>query len=385
MNQTNSGKTERTNSILPLGKIENGITTLSGIAPRLGIAPRSGITTGSSITTRSGITQVDDHRISILKGLCPPAQGCEERATLGKSSKAQINPERVVTLRFRSPDKSRNPFSSCLATLGFEAKSRWDFWARPNFGNGAHGNVAHGNVAHGVTRHNRAFTLIELLVVIAVISILAALVIPVTGAVNAGKIKARTRAELAQIETAIERYKAKLGHYPPDNPPVDPAAKLHYEMNPNQLYYELMGTTNDGRFYRTLDGNASVDITSLGMLFGGPKIAGFVNSTRGGGGDEGGSAQRFFDAGLKPNQIGKTPSGAIILVGVPWQKGPAPFDFVPFNSTASPAPNPWRYNSSSPTHNPNSYDLWLDVVISSKAYRICNWSKQPLRITSPTP
>ena len=221
-----------------------------------------------------------------------------------------------------------------------------------------------------------AFTLIELLVVIAVIAILAALVIPVTGAVNAAKIKSRARAELAEIETAIDSYKLKLGHYPPDNPG-----------NPvlNQLYYELMGTTNDGRFYKTLDGSATVAITSLGAFFGANNVSGFVNCTKGGGGDEGGSAQKFLVGGLKPNQIAIAPSGPTILVGVPWQKGPPPFDYIPLTNSAAATLNPWRYNSSSPTHNPNSYDLWLDVIISGKAYRICNWNKAPLRITSPLP
>jgi prepilin-type N-terminal cleavage/methylation domain-containing protein len=217
-----------------------------------------------------------------------------------------------------------------------------------------------------------AFTLIELLVVIAIIAILAAMVIPITAAVNANKIKARARAELAQIETAISRYKTKLGHYPPDNPD-------NFALN--QLYYELMGTTKDDRVYRTLDGKESVDIISLPALIG-PKVTGFINTTRGGGGDEGGSATAFLD-GLKPSQIAKAPSGATILVGVPWQKAPAPFDYIPLGNPAAATLNPYRYNSSSPTHNPNSFDLWIDVIISSKAYRICNWSKQALRITDP--
>jgi prepilin-type N-terminal cleavage/methylation domain-containing protein len=229
--------------------------------------------------------------------------------------------------------------------------------------------------------HNRAFTLIELLVVIAVMAILAALVIPVTGAVKAASTKARARTELAQIETAIDRYKIKLGHYPPDNPPVNPDDPVPMV---NQLYYELMGTTNDGRFYRTLDGSASVDISMFSSMFS-PRVSGFVNSTKGGGGDEGGSPQRFLDTGLKPSQIAKAPaSGATILVGIPWQKGPPPFDVPPFGPSAPPI-NPWRYNSSRPIHNPNSYDLWLDVMIGSKAFRICNWSKQPLRITDLKP
>src|ERR1700751_3501851 len=76
----------------------------------------------------------------------------------------------------------------------------------------------------------RAFTLIELLVVIAVISLLAAMIFPITGAVTRNRIRSRARTELEKVVTAIEVYKSKLGHYPPDNP--DNATV-------NQLYYEL--------------------------------------------------------------------------------------------------------------------------------------------------
>ena len=49
----------------------------------------------------------------------------------------------------------------------------------------------------------RAFTLIELITVISVMAILAALVIPITGAVNKQKIIKRAYSELSQIETAM--------------------------------------------------------------------------------------------------------------------------------------------------------------------------------------
>jgi hypothetical protein len=38
--------------------------------------------------------------------------------------------------------------------------------------------------------------------------------------------------------------------------------------------------------------------------------------------------------------------------------------------------NPWRYNSSHPTNNLNSYDLWVELKIGGKTNLICNWSKQ---------
>ena len=68
----------------------------------------------------------------------------------------------------------------------------------------------------------RAFTLIELLVVMAVIGVLAALLLPVVGAVKKKQYIYNTQAEMAKIETAIDRYKAAYGFYPqsPTNPPT---------------------------------------------------------------------------------------------------------------------------------------------------------------------
>lgn len=219
----------------------------------------------------------------------------------------------------------------------------------------------------------RAFTLIELLVVIAIIAILASLVFPVTWAVNRLKIQSRSKTEMAQIETWIDRYKTKLGHYPPDNPG-------NYFLN--QLFYELSGTTNDNTGnYVTLDGSATVAPSILTTVFG-PGVGGIVNSAKGGGGDEGLTAFKFATQ-LKPAQITVLSNGPTILVGVPWKHGPGIFNFDPLPTTIAPeGTNPWRYNSSTPFKNRDSYDLWIDVMIGSKCYRICNWSSKPLSITS---
>ena len=89
-----------------------------------------------------------------------------------------------------------------------------------------------------VTRHpprrSSAFTLIELLTVISIIGVLAALLFPVLKGVKRQQFIRNAQAEMAQLETAIERYKATYGFYPPDNP--------GYPLV-NQLYFELMGTT----------------------------------------------------------------------------------------------------------------------------------------------
>ena len=209
--------------------------------------------------------------------------------------------------------------------------------------------------------HLRAFTLIELLVVMAVISLLAAMVIPITGAVSRNKLRARAKTELANITLAIETYKTKLGHYPPDNP----GPRVLFI---NQLYFELLGTTNDGTFYRTLDQSAQVRIADVPTLFG-PSVSGFVNCSRPGAGDESRRATPFLKA-LKPGQYADVSNTRILTTSVP---PPPPYPF-PSDQTI----NPIRYNSSSPTNNPNSYDLWVDILIAGKTNRICNWSKEPL-------
>jgi prepilin-type N-terminal cleavage/methylation domain-containing protein len=204
----------------------------------------------------------------------------------------------------------------------------------------------------------RAFTLIELLVVIAVISLLAAMIFPITGAVNRNKIRTRARGELTIFETAIEAYKAKLGYYPPDNPGI-PAT--------NQLYYELLGTTNsnNGTIYTTLDGGSQINTNAF------PRgIGGFVNANRVTAADETKRATKFL-LNLKPGQIGDLGNGFKILTSsVPWPQDPSGL-------------NPVRYNSSNPTNNPNSFDLWIDVVISGKTNRISNWSKDPIVVSKP--
>ena len=190
------------------------------------------------------------------------------------------------------------------------------------------------------------------------------MVIPITGAMSRARIKAKARTELEQVATGIELYKAKLGHYPPDN-----------QSNPatNQLYFELLGTIFTNGVYTTLDGSAVVSAGSLVNAF--PSIppgavGGFVNSSQGTTGDEGRSASSFLN-GLKPGQVATTYNAGGNLVKI----------------LVSSVPNLGNrlsticYVSSSPTNNPNSYDLWVDVMINGVTNRISNWNKDP--ITNP--
>jgi prepilin-type N-terminal cleavage/methylation domain-containing protein len=224
-----------------------------------------------------------------------------------------------------------------------------------------------------------AFSLIELLVVISIIAIIAAMLFPAVKAVNRNKRIALTRAELAQIESCIDLYKIKLGHYPPDN--RDP---VNNRLLPglNQLYYELDGTeVVSSNAFVDLDHRSAV-LTSFEISsFFGPWVTGFVNSGQGNS-DDGRVAQQFLK-GLRPSQVAEatmsntatkiTVTAKILVCTVPGIDPNKP----PLNN-GSPALNPWCYNSSAPTNNPTSYDLWIDLLIDGKITRICNWSSQTM-------
>jgi len=233
------------------------------------------------------------------------------------------------------------------------------------------------------TEGRRGFTLIEMLIVIAIILILAAMVFPITSAVKRTQIRTRARGELTELETAIETYHDKLGYYPPDSGPP-------YIVN--QLYFELLGTTHiitnipvivngvsTTDYYQTLDGSAQIVTAAVPTAFG-ANVTGFMNSTRGGGGDDNPTATAFVK-GLKPSQFlpitnGAGPTPVCTVLGAALD-GP-----LVLKSATPTGINPWRYNSSNPRYNPKSFDLWIDVTVGSNTNRICNWSDQPLVVSA---
>jgi prepilin-type N-terminal cleavage/methylation domain-containing protein len=234
-----------------------------------------------------------------------------------------------------------------------------------------------------ITRSAPAFTLIEMLAVIAIIGVLAGLIFPVVGSVKKHQYISHTQAEMAQLETAIDRYKATYGFYPPDNP-----GNLT-NMLINQLYYELVGTTNDGTYYRTLDGNAQIKITDVLKAFNG--VGGFMNCSKPGGGEDASVARNFLPE-LRPKQVWKNYTNNTVLVNMLiCSVGGPDSRYAPLNSRDL---NPWRYNSSNPTNNPGSYDLWIQLCFGSQTISgnvvmtnfnlICNWTKQ-VQINAPLP
>jgi type IV pilus assembly protein PilE len=232
------------------------------------------------------------------------------------------------------------------------------------------------------------FTLIELLAVIFIIAILAAFTVPVLHSLSKLKYLNTAKAEMGQLETAIDSYHAAYGFYPPDN--GNTANYLPSALT-NQLYYELEGTyTNAAGNYVTLDGASQIPMTSVSTAFG---AGGFVNSgatNSNNSGEDVRVAQNFIHE-LTPRQTATLSANSVnVTLLVSSVGGPDP-NYNPLGApanTSNPAwlyPNPWRYKSSGTlTNNPGSYELWIQLQISGKKYLVCNWSKT-VQINSPLP
>jgi len=231
------------------------------------------------------------------------------------------------------------------------------------------------------SRH--AFTLIELLVVISIIAVLAAFTIPVVKTVARKKILDRTRAEMEQVATAIDRYKAAYGFYPPSNP-LYPNTDV-YDAMFSPLYYELLGTTNINSggpaspAYQTLDNSGVVPLAAANVLaaFG---VGGLLNCSKGGSGEDAPSARNFLPD-LKPSQFNSATNNSVLATVFVASVGGPDQNYRPFHGT--PNFNPWRYVNPG-VNNPTSYDLWVQLVISGRTNLICNWSKQ-VQLNSPLP
>ncbi len=262
--------------------------------------------------------------------------------------------------------------------------------------------IRSGAVSHGARGSAQmapapaGFTLIELLIVIATIAILAALLMPVFAAVSKHAIIQRAQSERDQIETAIERYHSKYGFYPPGNaippvPTVPPTPNFPAALT-NQLYYELVGTTNIGTAanpnFLTLDNRITNTPTLAQGIFG---VSGFMNCSRGAGGEDAVSAQSFL-TGLKSGQLANVPvaGGTVSILCTAAKSDPSYQPIFPGTTPGTPvttvagqAANPWRYLYPG-VNNPQSYDLWIQIFVGGKTNLICNWKTDP-QINSPLP
>lgn len=250
-------------------------------------------------------------------------------------------------------------------------------------------------------RSRLAFTLIELLTVITIIAVLAGMVVGLAPVASAKMKEARVRGELAGLVTAIESYKSKFGVYPPDHTykqvfagvgevtVVDPIM--------NSLYYELTGALVDNQRESFFTADDEVELRSA-TLFQQTGREGLVNAIPrppGGGASltpaDRQLKRRLFSAAFKEGQVaeifrsssapgyvdfellavghsgdasGKKGTGVGWPLNLPIAQQPVP---------SNPGLNPWRYVATNPTNNPNSFDLWAEIIVKGERRIIGNW------------
>lgn len=224
------------------------------------------------------------------------------------------------------------------------------------------------------------FTLVELLVVIAIIGVLAGFLFSVLKGVKKTQYIAHARAEMTQLETAIESYKNTYGFFPPDN--GNTVSSLSSALT-NQLYYELVGTTNTSLpnvspiIFQMLDGSSTIDSSISTAAF---SVGGFINCSKPGAGGENSPAAKNFILELKPGQTKTiTVNSKDVTIFTTSVRGPDP-DYQP---VGQPDVNPWRYRYPG-VENPNGYDLWVQLKIGGKTNLVCNWSTK-VQVNNPLP
>ncbi len=206
-----------------------------------------------------------------------------------------------------------------------------------------------------------AFTLVEMLIVISIIATLAAMTAVATKTITEKRTIKLVEAQMRQVELAILDYKTKFGFYPPDNGNQGNANWT--ALSP--LFYELTGAVHvpASGLYRSVLGNETISDPTLQNLFGRQGLANSADESR----------KNFFTSML-PLNYREIPAGAIPGAGaakvlVAPAKGPSLF-------ASAPDLNPWRYNSTSPTNNPGSFDLWAEITFQNKTVVVGNWKRR---------
>ena len=201
-----------------------------------------------------------------------------------------------------------------------------------------------------------------------------------TAGLGSAKTKlSRAQAEKQAIVGAINSYFGKRGTYPPDNPNSSTINPLFYELTSAQLLAN--GSFQSSASPETLTPKQYTTVFNVG---------GVQNSS-----PDTSEIQNWFP-GMKAAQHDLFKRGAVV-VSLLGTTIPAPANEF-LNATNGKSYTLWHYVSSSDTkaetlpgntqyvmHNPNSFELWVDINIGGKTNRISNWSDTPEIVNDWTP
>jgi prepilin-type N-terminal cleavage/methylation domain-containing protein len=211
-------------------------------------------------------------------------------------------------------------------------------------------------------KRSAGFTIIELLMVIAIMAIVAGLIVGLAAVSGDSRKINRARTELARLVTLIEAYKSKVGVYPPDNPSHPHINSLVYELGgairhdaetPNPVYETPFGKIPSNQIWAVYGGDD---------VFPGPEHrAGLLNAVDLGAPVEDAKVHRILKT-LRPDEFAVV-SGWRSLA-------------VPIDDPNGQRPNPWKYRvGTNAVHNPESFDLWVDIKLRAGARTIGNWKE----------
>ena len=173
------------------------------------------------------------------------------------------------------------------------------------------------------------------------------------------KVYQDLKAQRERFIQGIEEYKRKLGTYPPDH--VISREPLVVDAITNQLLYELLGTVHDP----DADTFAPPRFPAMKRQM----IKSFFNT------------EEFKNSALEKNEVSHFVDLAEISATVAVNTKPdvALLGYFPSWEGIEPEIyshvylSSWRYNCSSPTHNPGRYDLWIEVKTSQTNIVVGNW------------
>ena len=167
------------------------------------------------------------------------------------------------------------------------------------------------------------------------------------------------RQERQSLIKAIEAYRGKLGFYPPDH--VINRQPLVVDAVTNQLLYELLGTCHDPAADTFTPAHFPSIHRSLVKSFFGTE--GFTNTAL-----KVDEVQHFLGAADIEATMAVHNKPDVALLGYfPAWEGIEPDIYSQIQLSS------WRYNSSTPVHNPGTYDLWIEIRTSQTNILIGNW------------